>query len=104
MNQSADDRVRQYLTDPSLNLDKILDEYPAAWAVPEPTWTKTCACGGAVKRYRGEGDVECPDCEQPYNAFGQVLNRYWQHNPSNDDEDVSDLDGYEVAALRGEDG
>ena len=55
-----------------------------------------CDCGAQVRRYRGQGDVECDRCEQPYNAFGQRLRRDWRNNPSNYDENISDMDGYEM--------
>ena len=58
------------------------------------TWW-TCDCGEQVRRYRGSGDVDCGDCGQPYNAFGQRLRRDWRNNRSNWDEDVSDMYGYE---------
>lgn len=73
--------------------------------MPEPDWTKPCdECGADVSRYRGESDVSCPaeDCAAQYNAFGQRLRSNWAANPSAYDEDISDLDGYEMAELQGE--
>ena len=68
----------------------------------EPTWSKTCHCGATVERWRGESEVTCSFCNQEYNAFGQELISNWRGNASNYDEDVSDLDGYEVSQLREE--
>jgi uncharacterized Zn finger protein (UPF0148 family) len=53
-------------------------------------------CGTEVQHYPGEGDVACPKCDAQYNAFGQRLRDDWRGNPSNYDEDISDLDGYEA--------
>lgn len=58
-----------------------------------------CAnCGHDVVSYGR--DTECEQCGQPYNAFGQQLRRGWQDNPSYWDEEVSDLDGYEIGMAR----
>jgi hypothetical protein len=55
----------------------------------------TCPCGSEVRRYRGQSDVMC-QCGQWFNAGGQPLRSGWRGNPSNWDEDISDLDGYEI--------
>ena len=65
------------------------------WIVEGEYWEWDCDCGGVVHRSRGQGDVSCPECDQPFNAFGQRLRRDWRNNRSNWDEDVSDMDGYE---------
>lgn len=52
-------------------------------------------CRAVVYRYRGDADVTCP-CGASYNAFGQRLRDDWRGNPSNWDDDISDLDGYEI--------
>ena len=54
-----------------------------------------CDCGKEVRRYRGQSDVDC-DCGACYNSCGQRLRDDWRGNRSNYDEDVSDLDGYEM--------
>lgn len=67
--------------------------------MPEPTWTKPCekvSCDGTVERYRGEGDVECPECGTPYNAAGQRLRDDYRYNPSMYDDEIGDLEGYEI--------
>ena len=58
-------------------------------------------CGRTVTRYRGQGDVDC-DCGASYNAFGQRLRDNWRDNPSNYDDEVGDMEGYEIAELRHE--
>lgn len=58
------------------------------------TWT--CRCGKTVTRYRGQSDTRC-QCGQWYNACGQQLRSNWMENPSNYDENVSDMEGYELS-------
>lgn len=53
-------------------------------------------CGAEVRRYRGQGDVDC-DCGACYNAFGQRLRSDWRRNRSNYDDEIGDLEGYEAA-------
>lgn len=67
----------------------------------KPTWTKTCDCGQTVMRWRGQGDVFCL-CGAWYNAGGQRLRDDWQANPAWQDDDMGDLEGYEVQQLRAE--
>lgn len=62
-----------------------------------PTWTKRCDCGGTVSRYRGDGDVTCRRCGQEFNAGGQRLRRDWRRNASLYDDEIGDLEGYELA-------
>lgn len=70
---------------------------------PKPTWSKPCErCGKTVERWRGEGDVSCM-CGASYNSFGQLLRDDWRDNPSNYDDEISDLDGFEISQLRNED-
>jgi len=61
-------------------------------------------CGAQVRRYRGQGDVTCDDCGQPYNAFGQRLRRDYRDNPSNYDENIGDMEGYEMEMVRKDEG
>ena len=56
-------------------------------------------CGEIVVSVRG--DVGC-DCGAQYNAAGQRLRDDWRGNPSCWDDDISDLDGYEMQHLREE--
>ena len=65
------------------------------------------ACGQEVFRYRGDNDITCenPTCSAIYNCFGQRLrdDLYSRPNPSEWDDDITDLDGFEIAMSRGED-
>lgn len=51
-------------------------------------------CGREVARYRGQSNPSCV-CGAQFNAAGQRLRDDWQGNPSNYDDELSDLDGYE---------
>lgn len=63
----------------------------------EPTWEKPCQrCTTTISRWRGMADVTCPKCGAEYNAGGQRLRDDWRGNPSLYDDDVSDLDGFEI--------
>ena len=59
-----------------------------------------CECGKTVDSLGGH-DVSC-DCGREYNGFGQRLRSNWRDNPSNYDENIGDLEGYEMACLAGE--
>ena len=62
-----------------------------------PTWEKPCdTCGHVISRWRGMMYVYCGNCDTEYNAGGQRLRSDWRGNPSSWDEDVSDLEGYEI--------
>ena len=62
----------------------------------DPTNTWTCDCGQPMARYRGMTDQSCPKCGQWFNSGGTRLRNDWMHNPSNFDDDISDLEGYEI--------
>jgi hypothetical protein len=63
----------------------------------EPTWVKPCGrCGTRMERWHGQSIVTCDKCHADHNAFGQRLRDDWYGNSSNWDEDVSDMDGYEM--------
>jgi hypothetical protein len=63
----------------------------------EPTNTFKCAdCGQTCERYRGEYEVICNQCGATHNAGGQRLRDDWRGNPSNYDDDISDLEGFEI--------
>ncbi len=69
------------------------------WITRSEYWAWDCTeCGAEVSRCRGHGNVNCPRCDQPYNAGGQRLRRNWRDNVSSWDENVGDLEGYELAA------
>lgn len=48
-------------------------------------------------RFRGQGDQDCPRCGQWFNASGQRLRSDWMRNPSTRDDDIGDLEGFEIA-------
>lgn len=52
-------------------------------------------CGSEVRRYRGQSNADC-GCGASYNAVGQRLRDDWRGNPSNWDDEISDLEGYEM--------
>jgi hypothetical protein len=65
----------------------------------EPTNTWTCErCGETVERCRGQGDIQCT-CGAWYNSFGQRLRDNWMNNPSNFDEEIGDMEGFEMEML-----
>lgn len=69
----------------------------------QPTRTWKCHCKRTVERYRGQDDVQCT-CGQWYNSFGQRLRDDWMGNPSNYDDEIGDLEGFEIQQLRAEHG
>lgn len=75
------------------------DVEPDAEEEPEeeqPDWQKPCGrCGETITRWRGMTYVYC-NCGAEHNAGGQLLRDDWRGNSSTWDEDVSDLDGYEI--------
>jgi hypothetical protein len=52
------------------------------------------SCGEAVEVWQAGYDVSC-ECGAQYNAFGQRLRDDWRGNPSWNDEDMGDMEGYE---------
>jgi hypothetical protein len=63
------------------------------------TWT--CRCGRTVTPSTPGADVACRR-GQEYNGSGQRLRADWRDNPSLYDDEIGDLDGYELACLRKE--
>lgn len=59
-------------------------------------------CNREIRRYRGQGDVDCGNCGACYNAGGQRLRDDWRGNPSNWDDEIGDLEGFEIQQLRKE--
>lgn len=57
-------------------------------------------CGKEVRRYRGSANADCSNCGSCYNASGQRLRADWRGNPSNHDDSISDLDGFEIQHSR----
>jgi hypothetical protein len=64
-------------------------------------WWHCQSCGAHLERYRGQGDQDC-SCGAWYNAGGQRLRDDWTSNRSWYDDEVGDLEGFELAALAGE--
>lgn len=60
------------------------------------TRTWKCHCGAEVESFGGY-DTYCERCGQDYNGFGQALRADWHLNPSNYDDEIGDLEGYEMA-------
>jgi hypothetical protein len=59
------------------------------------------SCGECGTTVHASGrDTDCDKCGSCYSMYGQRLNRNWRDNMSNYDDEVSDMDGAEVAALR----
>jgi hypothetical protein len=76
--------------------------YGRKWRMAEPTNTWKCKkCNRTIERYRGMGDIQCV-CGAWYNSFGQRLRDDWQGNPSNYDENIGDLEGFEMQQLQKE--
>lgn len=69
---------------------------------PNLDWEGECEqCHRTISRFRGEGDVDC-ECGAEYNCFGQRLRDDHHANPSNYDDDVSDMEGFERQMLQRE--
>ncbi len=61
-----------------------------------PTNAWACEdCEEVVERHRGQSDVSCL-CGALYNSGGQRLRDDYMNNPSMYNDDISDLDGYEM--------
>jgi hypothetical protein len=58
-------------------------------------------CKREVRRFRGQSDVDC-ECGACYNAFGQRLRDDWRGNPSVYDDEIGDMEGFEIQQLRKE--
>lgn len=52
-------------------------------------------CGNEVVTNGGR-DVDCRNCNACYNGSGQRLRDDWRGNPSNYDDEIGDLEGYEI--------
>lgn len=59
-------------------------------------WWHCGSCNEHLERYRGENDISCR-CGAEYNSGGQRLRDDWRRNASLYDDDIGDLDGYEIA-------
>jgi hypothetical protein len=62
-----------------------------------PTNSWICEdCSEPVHRFRGEYDVTCDACGASYNPSGQRLRDDWRGNPSSWDDEIGDMEGYEI--------
>lgn len=52
-------------------------------------------CKTTVSSHGGR-DTECPKCGAQYNGSGQRLRDDWRGNPSLYNDDIGDLDGFEI--------
>lgn len=78
------------------NFHRVEDSVDADGNVVSGFSAWDCArCGREVRRYRGVSDVACSGCGAWYNAGGQRLRDDWRGNPSNYDDEISDLEGFE---------
>jgi hypothetical protein len=60
------------------------------------TWAKPCdQCNTLIYRWPGQSEVTC-SCGAEYNASGQRLRDDWRGNPSTWDDEVGDLEGFEI--------
>lgn len=86
-------------TNDPTNAPERLDTTEDDFAAPEPTRTWKCDCGNQMERYRGQGDQSCHECGAWFNASGQRLRDDWMANPSWYDDEVDDLEGFELSQL-----
>lgn len=67
---------------------------------PDVRWAANCdGCGRSFQYWVWDrGDIQC-DCGRIYNAFGQRLrdDLYSRPNPSDWDDNINDMEGYEMA-------
>lgn len=62
-----------------------------------PSWSKPChRCKATIERYWGQSGVTCHRCGAEYNASGQRLRDDWRGNPSSWDDEIGDLEGFEI--------
>lgn len=85
------------------DLRELNDDHPSqctdclALDAEQPTWYKPCSdCHAMIERWHGEEHVTCDNCGALYNAFGNRLRDDALSNPSMYDDNISDLDGYEM--------
>jgi len=74
--------------------------FDAALDGDEPTnWWHCQKCGRHLDRWKGMGDVIC-NCGAQYNSGGQRLRDDW--SPYVDDDELGDMEQYELSQLRRE--
>lgn len=61
-----------------------------------PTHEFSCkVCSKNLARWRGQESVTCT-CGAEYTPSGQQIRSDWRSNPSYFDDDISDLEGFEI--------
>jgi predicted amidophosphoribosyltransferase len=53
-------------------------------------------CKKDVWRFRGTSSASCGNCGAQYSISGQRYRDDWRDNPSNYDDNIGDLEGYEM--------
>lgn len=61
----------------------------------QPLHTWVCGCGRVIEHWRGDGDHTC-ECGAEWNGSGQRLRDDWRGNPSTYDDEIGDLEGFEM--------
>jgi ribosomal protein S27E len=86
------------------NMRRVEDVVDAEGWITESGYTAwDCdRCGHEVCRFRGQYDVDCTNCGACYNASGQRLRDDWRGNESTWNDEVGDMEGFEVQQLRSE--
>jgi hypothetical protein len=65
------------------------DDGSSSWPCQKP-------CKETVYRFHGTSSASCGNCGAQYNIFGQRLRSDWRGNPSNYDDNIGDMEGYEI--------
>ncbi|ORW33353.1 hypothetical protein AWB91_09025 [Mycobacterium paraense] len=68
------------------------------WAKLHTIYSWPCQQCGKTVENRGGRDQTC-ECGAEYNAFGQRLRDDWRSNPSNWDDNIGDMEGFEIQQL-----
>lgn len=56
----------------------------------------TCTCSAEMVAY-GCDDFVCKSCQREFNIWGQELRPNWRNNRSNYDDEIGDMEGYELS-------
>ena len=77
------------------NYEMTIENYSHTWRYSSGNCDN---CRKELETYSGI-DISC-DCGAQYNCFGQRLRDDWRDNPSNWDENIDDMEGYEIEMTR----
>jgi hypothetical protein len=72
------------------------------WAKVHSISSWPCQKCGHTVECSGGRDVDCDQCGACYNSCGQRLRDDWRGNPSNWDDEIGDMEGFEIQQLRAE--